>query len=212
MTNSSSRSDLAFTPSVKAEQEKRGSRNAYARMTERHDWSNKVGGGLAEFIQARDSFYLATATAEGQPYIQHKGGPTGFLRILGPSELGFADFSGNQQYISLGNLAENDKAYIFLMDYENQRRVKIWGRVRMVEGDEELLEKLTHPEYAAQPERAILFTIEAWSANCNQHIPRKYGEDTVARAMQNLTERISTLENEAAELRAALAEAKKTNA
>lgn len=206
------RADIAFTPSVKAEQEKRGSRRAYARATERHDWPNTVTGGLDEFIQARDSFYLATANAEGQPYIQHKGGPKGFLRILGPSELGFADFPGNQQYISLGNLADSDKAYIFLMDYENQRRVKIWGRIRMVEGDEELLEKLTHPDYPAQPERAILFTIEAWSANCNQHIPRKYGEETVARAMRSLTDRITELENETTQLRAALAEAKKVSA
>ena len=155
---------------------------------------------------------MGTVNSDGYPYIQHKGGPKGFLRILGPNELGFADFPGNQQFISLGNLEDSDKAYIFLMDYENQRRVKIWGRVRVVEGDEELLAQLTHPDYPAQPERAILFTIETWSANCNQHIPRKYGEGTVARAMQNLTDRITALENEAAQLRAALAEARNTSA
>ena len=149
-------SDIAFTPAVKAAQERLGSRDGYARMEEKGGWRDRVSEDLTAFISQRDSFYLATASAEGQPYIQHRGGPPGFLAVLDDKTLAFADFSGNRQYISTGNLSENDRAYFFLMDYPNRRRIKIWGTARVVEDDPALLEKLMAPGYEARPERAIL--------------------------------------------------------
>ena len=156
---------------------------------------------LAAFIAERDSFYLATANAEGQPYIQHRGGSKGFLRVLDDKTLGFADFKGNRQYITTGNLADNDRAFIFLMDYAHRRRVKIWGRARVVEGDEALISKLFVPGYKAKPEQAILFTIEAWDVNCQQHIPQKFAAEDVAEAVGRLQARIADLEAEVARLR-----------
>ena len=135
-------SDIAFTPAVKAIQERKGSRTSYARMEEKGGWSDQITPDLAAFIESRDSFYMATASADGQPYIQHRGGNTGFLKVVGERELAFADFMGNRQYISMGNLSENDKAYIFLMDYPNRYRIKIWGRARVVDDDPALLDKL----------------------------------------------------------------------
>lgn len=170
-------SDIAFTPAVKREQEKNGSRSSYARMEQRGGWENRITPDLSAFIAERDSFYLATATADGQPYIQHRGGPKGFLRVLDDSTLGFADFSGNAQYISVGNLSENDKAYLFLMDYPNRRRIKIWGTAHIVEDDESLLSRLSEPAYGGKPERAIVFRIKAWDANCPQHIQPRYTEE-----------------------------------
>ncbi len=197
-------SDIAFTPAVKSEQEKRGSRGGYAKMAERRDWRDRVDEDLQAFLAERDSFYLATANSDGQPYIQHRGGPKGFLKVLDEKRLAFADFAGNKQYITLGNLAENDKAYIFLMDYANRRRVKIWGCAEFVEGDEDVLNRVTLPGYQGKVERAILFTIEAWDVNCPQHIVRRYDEATIAIATEKLTARISALEAEIAELRAHL--------
>ncbi|MEK9722325.1 MAG: pyridoxamine 5'-phosphate oxidase family protein, partial [Rhodospirillaceae bacterium] len=135
-------SDVAFTPSVKAEQAKRGSRDGYARRVEKRDWSDVVTPELAQFIAERDSFYLSTANADGQPYIQHRGGPAGFLKVLDDKRLAFADFAGNKQYVTLGNLADNPRAFIFLMDYANQRRIKIWGRAAAVKDDPNLLARL----------------------------------------------------------------------
>jgi len=194
-------SDVGFTPAVKIEQEKRGSRANYQKMVENRDWSNTVNEALAAFVSDRNSFYLATATKDGQPYIQHRGGPKGFLKIIDDKTLGFADFAGNRQYISIGNSAENNKAYIFLMDYANQRRIKIWGTLRVVEDDPELLEKLTEPEYKARPERAFLFEITAWDVNCPQHIPQMYDLETVQTATAKLTTRVQELEAEVAQLR-----------
>jgi len=194
-------SDIAFTPAVKNEQEKRGSRAAYGRMAKKHDWRSEITPDLAAFLAERDSFYLATASADGRPYIQHRGGPKGFLRILDSRNLAFADFAGNKQYISLGNLAENDKANIFLMDYANQRRVKIWGRAEVVEGDSALLSRLAASDYRGKPERAIRFTIEAWDVNCPQHILRRYDETTVEAVTRKLTNRIAELEAEIARLK-----------
>lgn len=173
-------SDIAFTPSVKAVQERLGSRQAYAGMEAGKGWSNRVTPELAYFLSQRDSFFLATASADAQPYIQHRGGPKGFLKVLDDRTLAFADFSGNRQYISIGNLAENDRVCLFLMDYENQQRIKIWGRAKVVEDDPNLLGSLADPSYAARPERVFIITIEAWDANCPQHIPRLYSEDEVA--------------------------------
>ncbi len=173
--------DVAFTPAVKALQQRRGSRRAYARLEENGGWQNTVTPELAAFIAQRDSFYLATANAAGQPYIQHRGGPRGFLQVQDERTLGFADFRGNRQYISAGNLAENPRAFIFLMDYANRQRIKLWGRARVVEDDHALLARLMPDGYRARPEQAILFTIDAWDANCPQHIPGLRAEDEVER-------------------------------
>ena len=169
-------SDIAFTPAVKAQQEKNGSRKAYAKMEQSGGWNSKVTPELSAFIAERDSFYMATASADGQPYIQHRGGPKGFLKILDDSSLGFADFSGNAQFISVGNLTENNKSNIFLMDYPNRRRIKIWGTAKVIEDDEELIKKLSDPDYGGRPERVIVFKIEAWDINCPQHITPRYTE------------------------------------
>lgn len=190
--------DLAFTPAVKAIQAKRGSRQAYQRIEARGGWPNEVTAELAAFIAERDSFYLATASAAGQPYVQHRGGPKGFLRVLDNRTLGFADFRGNRQYITLGNLAENAHAFIFLMDYARQARVKLWGRARVVDvaADPALVACLMPEGYDATPEQAILFTIEAWDGNCRQHIPQLLGVDSVAETVLALRRRIAALEAE----------------
>ena len=189
-------SDIAFTLAVKAVQEQKGSRNAYARA----DWSDRVTPRLAAFIAERDSFYLGTASAEGQPYIQHRGGPPGFLKVLDDKTLAFADFRGNRQYITAGNLAENPKAYIFLMDYASRRRIKIWGRARVVDDDPVLLSRITDSAHKGKPEQAILFTVEAWDVNCPQHITPRFSEREVEATVATLSARIATLEAELARL------------
>ncbi|MCH7615460.1 MAG: pyridoxamine 5'-phosphate oxidase family protein, partial [Nitrospinae bacterium] len=163
-------SDVAFTPTVKRIQETKGSRKGYARMEEKGGWKNTITEELAQFIGERDSFYLGTASADGQPYIQHRGGKPGFLKVLDDRTLAFADFKGNRQYITTGNLGENDKAYIFLMDYPNRRRIKIWGRARVVDDDAEILARLADPDYEGVPEHAVVFEVAAWDVNCPQHI------------------------------------------
>lgn len=194
-------SDIAFTPAVKAWQERHGSRDGYAKMERKHGWRTTVTPDLEAFLAARQSFYLATASAAGQPYIQHRGGPKGFLKVIDEKTLGFADFSGNKQYISAGNLSENDRAQIFLMDYATRQRIKIWGRARLVEDDPALLAKLTVPNYGGRPERALLFEIKAWDINCPQHIAPLYSEEQVALAIAKLSGRIEELESEVAALR-----------
>ena len=192
-------SDVAFTETVKAIQERKGSRKGYARMEDKGGWADRVTDDLAAFIAARDSFYMATATADGQPYIQHRGGKPGFLKLLDDKTLAFADFSGNRQYLTQGNLEDNPKAFIFLMDYANRRRIKIWGTARMVEDDAELIRRLTDADYAeGTPERAVLFEITAWDVNCPQHITPRFTEADVARAVQPLHDRIRELEAELA--------------
>ncbi len=194
-------SDIAFTPSVKAWQERLGSRAGYARRAEKRDWSDSVTPELEAFLAERDSFYLATASAEGRPYIQHRGGPAGFLKVIDDKHLAFADFGGNKQFISAGNLSENDRTSIFLMDYANRQRIKLWGRARVVEDDAELMERLADPGYQAKPERAIVFEIEAWDVNCPQHITRRYTEHQIAPAIAKLQARIDELEAEVAALK-----------
>ena len=194
-------SDIAFSPAVKAQQERLGSRAGYARMEGKGGWQDKVTDDLAAFLAERDSFYLASASADGQPYIQHRGGPKGFLKVLDEKRLAFADFKGNRQYITLGNLSENSRAFIFLMDYANRRRIKIWGRAEFVEGDPALLEELLDPAYGGKPERAIVFHIEAWDVNCPQHIVRRYAEEDVAGAINKLQARIVELEAEVERLK-----------
>lgn len=194
-------SDIAFTPTVKAIQTERGSRANYARMEERGGFRTDVTDDLATFLKEIDTAYLATATAQGQPYAQHRGGPKGFIRVVAGNTLGFADFSGNRQYVSTGNLAENDKAFLFLMDYAHRRRIKVWGRARIVTGDQELLSKLMPEGYAAKPEQAILFDVTAWDINCPQHIPVKLNATDVAPVIERLESRIAALESENAALR-----------
>jgi uncharacterized protein len=193
-------SDIAFTASVKAVQERKGSRPAYRRIEERGGWRTKITPDLVAFLAERDSAYLATASMAGQPYIQHRGGPKGFIHVIDEETLAFADFSGNRQYITTGNLAENDRAYLFLMDYAHRRRVKIWGRARVVE-DAEAIAKLMPTDYPARPEQAIVFTVEAWDTNCPQHIPQKFDAADVAATVQKLQARIAELESENEELR-----------
>jgi len=195
-------SDIAFTPSVKEVQERLGSRKSYAQMEENGGWESTVTPELADFLAERDSFYLGTASAGGQPYIQHRGGPKGFLKVIDERTLGFADFGGNHQYITLGNLAENDRAFLFLMDYAHRRRVKVWGRARVVENDPDLIKRLSVPGSRGRPERAILFHVEAWDVNCPQHITRRYSEGEVAQLIQGLRDRIDELENELRTIRA----------
>lgn len=192
-------SDIAFTDRVKSIQAKRGSRAAYARQEQKGGWPTTVTPDLVETIAEVRSFYLATATTDGQPYVQHRGGPKGFLRVVDERTLGFADFVGNRQYITTGNLADNPRAFLFLMDYENRRRVKIWGTARAVD-DADTIARLFPHGYEARPEQAILFTVAAWNRNCPQHIPQMFPAEEVMDAIGRLTDRIRTLE-------AALAEA-----
>ena len=194
-------SDVAFTLSVKDVQSRLGSRNGYANMERGRGWADTITDDLRDFIAQRDSFYLGTASADGQPYIQHRGGPPGFLRVLDDQTLAFADFSGNRQYISVGNLSENAQAFIFLMDYANQRRVKIWGTAEVIEDDSELLLRLAAPGYRGQPERALVFHVQAWDVNCPQHIPRLYSEAQIAPRSAELQTKVTALEAENQRLR-----------
>lgn len=186
-------SDIAFTPAVKRLQSARGSRQTYERMEQNGGWRQAITPELRAFIAERDSFYLGTANAGGQPYIQHRGGKPGFLKVLDAHNLAFADFRGNRQYISAGNLSENAKAFIFLMDYAHRRRIKIWGHARMVE-DMAISQQLADGDYPGQPEQAIVFTVEAWDINCPQHITRRYTQAEVEQALAPLRQRIATLE------------------
>jgi predicted pyridoxine 5'-phosphate oxidase superfamily flavin-nucleotide-binding protein len=195
-------SDIAFTHAVKAVQTRRGSRGAYAKREAAGGFQTEITPDLVEFLSAVDTAYLATANAEGQPYAQHRGGPRGFIRVVGPRTLGFADFKGNRQYVTTGNLSENDRAFLFLMDYAHRRRVKIWGRARVSE-DPEVIDALMPKGYRARPEQAILFDVEAWDVNCPQHIPQKIDAEDVARALESLQERIARLEEENAALKSA---------
>ena len=194
-------SDIAFTPTVKAIQAERGSRTGYARMEERGGFRTELTVDLAQFLASVDTAFLATVNAAGQPYAQHRGGPKGFIRIIGPRTIGFADYKGNRQYVTTGNLAENDRAFLFLMDYAHRRRVKIWGRARVVADDDALIERLMPAGYEARPEQAIVFDVEAWDINCPQHIPQKINADDVAEVLGQLQARIATLEEENAALR-----------
>jgi uncharacterized protein len=193
--------DIAFTPTVKAIQAERGSRANYARMEEKGGWKTTVTPDLAAFLGEADSIYVATANAAGQPYIQHRGGPPGFVRVIDGKTLGFADFKGNRQYITAGNLADNPRAHIFVMDYARRRRIKIWGTARVV-ADAETIARLFPAGYAAKPEQAILFTIAAWDSNCPQHIPQKFPAAQVVEALARYEARIAELEAEVARLKA----------
>jgi uncharacterized protein len=195
-------SDVAFTPAVKEIQSRKGSRVAYAHVEDRGGFRTEIDEGLAAFLAEVDSFYFATASAEGQPYIQHRGGPKGFIKVLDKTTLAFADYSGNRQFITQGNLSENPKAYIFVMDYAHRRRVKLWGEAKIVEDDPAFLQSLMPKGYKARPEQVILFRISAWDTNCPQHIPQKFDAADVAAALAARDGRIAELEAELAALKA----------
>jgi predicted pyridoxine 5'-phosphate oxidase superfamily flavin-nucleotide-binding protein len=194
-------SDVAFTPTIKAIQARKGSRDSYARVEQRGGWRATITPDLAAFIEAQTSVFLATANANGQPYIQHRGGPAGFLRVLDEHTIGFADFSGNRQFITQGNLEDNDQAFLFLIDYMMRQRIKIWGKARVVENDPEQTARLMPENYKARPEQTILFTVSAWDANCPQHIPQRFEAADVAAALAERDSRIASLEQEIARLR-----------
>ena len=194
-------SDIAFTPTIKAIQTRKGSRHTYARMEEGGSWRTTITPDLAEFIAAQTSVFLGTANPDGQPYIQHRGGPAGFLHVVDDKTIAFADFAGNRQFISQGNLSENPKAFLFLIDYAHRRRIKIWGEARVVEGDAELTAKLMPAGYRAKPEQTILFTVAAWDVNCPQHIPQRFDAADVAAALKERDAKIAALEAEIARLK-----------
>jgi predicted pyridoxine 5'-phosphate oxidase superfamily flavin-nucleotide-binding protein len=194
-------SDVAFTPTVKAIQSRKGSRGGYARMEQHGAWETDISPELAAFIEQQISVFLGTASKDGQPYIQHRGGPPGFLKVLDERTIGLADYAGNRQYITQGNLADNPKAILFLIDYGTSRRVKIWGEARVVEGDAELIAKLMSKGYKARPEQVLLFTVTAWDANCPQHIPRRFEAAEVAAMLAERDARIHALADEVKRLR-----------
>ena len=194
-------SDIAFTSSVKAVQTRLGSRDQYARTEQENEWSTTVTPELREFLAERDSFYLATASAEGRPYIQHRGGPKGLLQVMDEKTLAFADYAGNRQYISIGNLADNNQAFVFLMDYATQTRIKIWGRAEVVADDSALLARLVDFRYKAKAQRVIKFHVELWDVNCRQHIPPKYSEREFEELLRPLHNRVADLEAENAALK-----------
>ena len=194
-------SDIAFTPTVKAIQTRKGSRHGYSRMEQGGSWEASVTAELKDFIASQTSFYMATANADGQPYIQHRGGPPGFLRVLDEHTLAFVDYSGNKQFISQGNLSENPKVHLFLMDYAHRQRIKIWGEAKVVEGDVDLMAQLMPSEYQAKPEQVMVVSVTAWDANCPQHIPVKFDATSVKVAIEAKDQRIQELEAELSRLR-----------
>jgi hypothetical protein len=198
-------SDVAFTPAVKAIQAKKGSRERFVEVERNGGWRTEIDDRLAAFLADTNSFYLATATADGQPYIQHRGGPKGFVKVLDRKTIAFVDYSGNRQFLTQGNLSENPKAHIFIMDYAHRRRVKIWGEARIIDDDPALLESLMPKDYRARPEQVILFRISAWDTNCAQHIPQKFDAADVAQAMSEAAAKIAALEAEVARLKAQVA-------
>jgi predicted pyridoxine 5'-phosphate oxidase superfamily flavin-nucleotide-binding protein len=192
MTNSNP-VDIAFSAAVRQVQSAKGSRSAIRRMTEKRPWATRLTPEIAEFVAQRNSAFLGTANSAGQPYIQHRGGPPGFLRVLDERTIGFADLAGNRQYITLGNLSENPAAFLFLIDYANRRRVKFWGTARIIEDDPDLIERL-RPETKGRAERAILFEVATWDINCPAHIPMLIDAEAVRDAIAQREARIAELE------------------
>src|SRR5712671_1760161 len=197
-------SELVFPPAVRRAQAERGTAQVYDRKAAA-GFPDTVTPELAAFIAEQDTAFLGTASADGAPYIQHRGGPKGFIKVVDERTLGFADYRGNRQYITLGNLSENDRAYLFLIDFSRRQRIKLWGRARVVENDDALIEKLFDAGYKAKPERVILFTIQAWDVNCSQHITARLSEQDVEQMASTIQERFAALEAENARLRALLA-------
>ena len=196
-------SDVAFTKTVKAIQSRKGSRTAYARMEQGDGWQATITEDLKQQIELQISVFLATANAQGQPYIQHRGGPPGFMRAINDKTIAFADFAGNRQFITQGNLSDNPKAHLFLIDYAHQRRIKIWGTARVVEGDAALMAQRMPQGYRARPEQVILFTVTAWDVNCPQHIPQRFEAADVKAELDKRDRRIADLEAELSRFRSA---------
>ena len=194
-------SDVAFSASVKAIQSRKGSREGYSRVEAKGGWRTEITPDLEAFIAAQTSLFLATASADGQPYVQHRGGPAGFLRVLDNKTIAFADFAGNRQYITQGNLAENPKSQLFLMDYTHRHRIKIWGTARILE-DTEVAASLMPANYKATADQVLIFTVTAWDSNCPQHIPQMFEAADVAAALKLRDEKIAALEAEVATLKA----------
>lgn len=191
--------EIAFTDTVKQLQSTAGSRSAYARMEAAAAGNDRLGAREAEFLAQRDSFYMASVGGGGWPYVQHRGGPAGFVKVLDPHSLGFADFRGNRQYVSVGNLSVDNRVSLFFMDYPNRRRLKLFGRVKMVAiGDVETLEKLKLSDYPAQVERGIIVTVEGFDWNCPQHITPRFTMSEVGAETAPLKARIAELEAEVA--------------
>jgi uncharacterized protein len=195
-------SDIAFTPTVKSIQTRKGSRASYARAEQAGSWETTITPALKAFVEAQTSAFFATANLQGQPYIQHRGGPPGFLHVLDEHTIAFVDFAGNRQYITSGNLADNPKAHLFLIDYAHRQRIKIWGEARVIEGDTTLTAQLMPHDYKARAEQVILFSVKAWDANCPQHIPQRIDAADVATALADRDRRIQALEAEVRNLRA----------
>lgn len=196
---------LVFTPAAQQAQAERGSAKAYEKRLA-DGFPDKVTPELAAFIAEQDTAFLGTVSGDGAPYIQHRGGPKGFIKVVDERTLGFADYRGNRQYITLANLSENDRAFLFLLDPARRQRIKIWGRARIVENDAALTERLFDDGYQARPERALLFTIEAWDVNCSQHIVTRFTEAELETAFNTVEVKMAELETENARLRAALAQ------
>jgi predicted pyridoxine 5'-phosphate oxidase superfamily flavin-nucleotide-binding protein len=188
--------DIAFTPTVKQLQDRHGSRSAYARGEQIPEpYNHELSADETRFIEARDSFYMATVGETGWPYIQHRGGPAGFVRVLDAHTLGFADFRGNRQYISVGNLQTDDRVSMFFMDYPRKTRLKLLGRARAVDPeDTDLLNRLSVPGYAARVERGLLVTVEGFDWNCPQHITERFTIEEVRTLSAPLLKRIADLE------------------
>jgi predicted pyridoxine 5'-phosphate oxidase superfamily flavin-nucleotide-binding protein len=203
-------SDIAFTAVVKAIQERKGSRQSYARMERSGSWQTRITPEVKGFIESQTSAFLGTANSDGQPYIQHRGGPPGFLKVLDDQTIGFVDYAGNRQYITLGNLAENPKAHLFLIDYEHRQRVKIWGVARVIENDAELTARLMPRNYKARASQVIVFGVSAWDANCPQHIPQRFEAADVAATIAARDRRILELEEQLASVRAANGQGRST--
>lgn len=194
-------SHIVFPPAARQAQAERGAAKLYDERMET-GFPDRITPDLAAFIAQIDMAFLGTVSADGWPYIQHRGGPRGFIKVIDDRTLGFADYRGNRQYITISNLAANDRAYLFLLEPSTRQRIKLWGRARAVEHDDALVAKLFDKNYRARPERAILFTVEAWDVNCSQHIAVRYNETEVMKATEALRERIATLEAENARLKA----------
>jgi len=193
-------SDVAFTSTVKALQERKGSRAAYRRVEEGRPWSTRLTPDLARFVSEQTSVFLATANSAGQPHVQHRGGPPGFLHVLDETTIAFVDFKGNRQYITQGNLVENSKALLLLIDYSQRRRVKLWGEALVVEGDHDLTAALMPGQYEARAEQVLIFTVFAWDSNCPRHIPRRYDAAEVDAEIEARDQRIRELERQLARL------------
>ena len=195
--------EIMFTATVKNEQERSGSRRSYARMEQGDDHHDRLGASEATFIAERDSFYMATVNDAGWPYIQHRGGPAGFVRVIDEKTIGFADFSGNRQFVSVGNLQDDDRVSLFFMDYLNQTRLKLLGRAKLISANEpKLREQLHVPNYRARIERGIIITVEGFDWNCPKHITPRFTEEQVLRIVAPLKDRIAELEATLANLRA----------